>query len=221
MRTKQANLLAVILILLGIATYAYYIEKAEPIERPPQMSPSPTEKPTTDARTPGVKMPSPGVDTRQRVGKPATGVKRPGPEAVVVKILDQPLPADKSAMEEFLFGTFANKPGEGQFGSYTTAGWQTNFEAFSAAMVQKAEKQKLDAGSLEKVLDLIREDSKNQLAYLPVGAYQANFNDKPVWIVTVKWESAEGMGEGSNLGHIRIFVFDQQTLNQVGFSTCG
>ena len=26
------------------------------------------------------------------------------------------------------------------------------------------------------------------------------------------------MGEGANLGHIRIFAFDQQTLKQVGFS---
>ena len=70
--------------------------------------------------------------------KPVPADKVAGPEAVEVKVLDQPLHAEGSAIEGLLFDTFAT-----------------------------------------------------------------------------------GMGEAANLGHIRIFVFDQKTLKQVGFATCG
>jgi hypothetical protein len=59
------------------------------------------------------------------------------------------------------------------------------------------------------------ENSKNKPTYLPVGAYQTTLNGDPVWIIIVKWGSGK---EG--LGHIRIYVFDQKTLKQVGYVTC-
>lgn len=141
----------------------------------------------------------------------------PGPEAVVVKVLPKSLSASANEIEMLLFDTFANNPDEAKFGSYRTADWETNFTAFAAALVEKAEKQGLEAVPLRAVLDLILKDA-HRLAYLPVGAYQATFNDKPVWIVTVRWESTSF---GETLSHIRIYVFDRQTLKQLAFVTCG
>jgi hypothetical protein len=86
-------------------------------------------------------------------------------------------------------------------------------------LVRKADDQHLDSASLHKVLDLVLKHSKGKIAYLPVGAYQTTLDGSPVWIVTIKWEYLS-MEEGAELGHIRIFAFDQKTLKQVAFVTC-
>ena len=70
---------------------------------------------------------------------------------------------------------------------------------------------------VSKALDLVLKDSKDKIAYLPVGAYQTTLEGKPIWIIRVKWEYPP-MG---SLGHIRMFAFDQKTLRQVGVVTCG
>jgi hypothetical protein len=138
--------------------------------------------------------------------------------AVVVRVLEKPLHAEESELEDVLFGEFANQPDEKKFESYTTTRWRANFQVFARALITRAEDRKLDSGALEEALGLISDDS-GKLAYLPVGAYQATLNGRLVWIVTVKWEGASWAGE--SLSHIRIYVFDQQTLKQVGFVTCG
>jgi hypothetical protein len=46
-----------------------------------------------------------------------------------------------------LWDTFANKPAETQFGSYTTEKWKENFAIFSKTLVQKADREKLDSGA--------------------------------------------------------------------------
>jgi len=148
--------------------------------------------------------------------------EKPAPDAVVVKALDKPLPSGQDKQEKFLWDSFANKPDEEQFSSYTTEKWKETYEAFAAALVKKADDQKLDSISLRKALVLVLKDSKDKIAYLPVGAYQTTLDGKPVWVVTVKWEypSMGEKGESVGLGHIRAFVFDQKTLKQVGFMTC-
>jgi len=148
--------------------------------------------------------------------------EKPALDAVVVKALEKPLPSGKDKQEKFLWDSFANKPDEMKFSSYTTEKWKETYEAFAAALVKKADDQKLDSKSLCKALDLVLKDSKNKIAYLPVGAYQTTLDGKPAWIVTVKWEypSMGKTGENIGLGHIRAFVFDQKTLKQVGFMTC-
>ena len=133
------------------------------------------------------------------------------------------MPQEESKKEKFLWDSFANKPDEQKFNSYTTEKWKQTFEVFAAALEKKAADQKLDSVSLGKVVDLVLKDSKEKIAYLPVGAYQTTLEGKLVWIVTVKWEypSMAMEGESVGLGHIRAFVFDQKTLKQVGFMTCG
>lgn len=73
--------------------------------------------------------------------------------------------------------------------------------------------------ALSKALDLVLKDSKDKIAYLPVGAYQTTLDGDLVWIITVKWEYPD-FGDNPELGHIRMFAFDQKTLKQVAFCTC-
>ena len=149
---------------------------------------------------------------------PAADAK-PKPNAVEVKVLEAQLPHDESKRAKFLWDTFANKPAEKQFSSYTTEHWKDNFELFSMALIAKANKQKLDSVSLRKALALVLKHSQDKIAYLPVGAYQTTLDGKLVWIITVKWEYSP---EESNneLDHIRMFAFDQKSLEQVAFETC-
>jgi len=143
----------------------------------------------------------------------------PAPDAVVVKILNVPLPHEESKRAEFLWETFANKPEEKQFNHYTTENWKANFAVFSKTLIQKAQNQNLDTDSLRKILDLVLKHSKGKIAYLPVGAYQTTLDGSPAWIITVKWEYPS-KDEALNLGHIRMFAFDQKTTKQVAFNTC-
>ena len=145
--------------------------------------------------------------------------ERPAPDATVVRILDAPMPHAKDKREGFLWSTFANKPEEKKFDSYTTERWKDNYAVFAKTLVQKATDQKLDAVSLQSVLDLVLKEGRG-MPYLPVGAYQTTLDGKPIWIVAVKWEAVME-GKYLELGHIRVFAFDQKTLKQVGFVTCG
>jgi hypothetical protein len=148
--------------------------------------------------------------------------QKPVPEDVVVKALHEPLPPAEDKKHSFLWNNFANKPDEEKFAVYGIDKWKETFEVFAAALVKKAAKEKLDAVSLRKILDLILKNRKDDVVYLPVGAYQTTLEGDPVWILPVKWEypSFTVPGESGRLGHIRIFVFDQKTLKQVGFVTC-
>ena len=145
--------------------------------------------------------------------------EKPKPDAAVVKVLYAPMPHEADKRAEFLWKHFANKPEADKFSSYGTDKWNDNFAAFAKALVTKAEAQKLDSASLRKVLALVLKDSKDEIAYLPVGAYQTTLDAKPVWIITVKWEYPS-MGEGAGLVHIRMYAFDQKTLERVGYKTC-
>jgi hypothetical protein len=145
--------------------------------------------------------------------------EKPGPDAVAVKVLHVAMPHEADKRARFLWDHFANKLEADKFSSYGTDKWKENFAAFAEALVTKTKAQKLDSASLRKVLALVLKDSKDEIAYLPVGAYQTTLDAKPVWIITVKWEYPT-MGGGAGLVHNRIFVFDQKTLELVGYDTC-
>jgi hypothetical protein len=151
-------------------------------------------------------------------GCAALGGGRPKPDAVVVEVLDEPLPSDESQRRGFLWDTFANKPEEEQFESYKTGKWQERFAAFANHLTQKAQSQGLDAASLQQALDkMLDHADEAAIALLPVGAYQTTLDRMPVWIVVAKWEHP---GFADRLIHIRIFAFDQETLDLVGLATC-
>ena len=58
-------------------------------------------------------------------------------------------------------------------------------------------------------------------AVLPVAARSAMRDGVPVWAVTLRWEIAKWVADGAKLAHIEEYTATQQTLKQVGFSTCG
>lgn len=144
---------------------------------------------------------------------------KPSSDAVVVRVLDAPLPHDAKEQRKFLWDTFANKPEEQQFSSYGTDKWREHFADFAKVLVRKANDQKLNSESLRKALDLVLGLSKGKTAYLPVGAYQTTLDGNPVWIITLKWEYPRD-GKESNLGHISMLAYDQKTLRLVGGNTC-
>jgi len=149
--------------------------------------------------------------------------EKPGPNAVVVKVLATPLPQKDEEKQNFLWDSFANKPDEQKFNSYTTEKWRQTFETFAAALVEKADDQKLDSKSLRKALDLVLKNADDKVAYLPVGAYQTTLDGSLVWIVVIKWElmpAKDSKGQYC-LGHISARVFDQKNLKVVGYMSCG
>ena len=133
------------------------------------------------------------------------------------------MPTDENRRQEFLIDTFFGRPEEKKFNGYTTENWQSNFTAFTEALLEKANDLKLDSASLRQVLDLVRKRPQEKLAYLPVGAYQASLDGKQVWIITVKWEEyppASGRNETLPLIHICAVAFDRKTSKEVAFATC-
>lgn len=189
------NRLALFLIILGCAVYSWYQHQPGSVltaSTTPQATPTP-------------------VDAAPTAMKPA-------PASLTVTILKKPLSCEESQLQEFLFEEFAHRSEPKEVDSYTSVNWQQNFAVFSAALVGSARAHKLNSQSLAKALDLVLKDADG-LAYLPVGAFYAHLNGRLVWIVTVKWEGVEMGRDG--LGHIRIFVFDQETLKRVAFATCG
>jgi hypothetical protein len=167
-----------------------------------------------------------GIFTSQNFNSHAEAAlakKLPSPADVVVAVLSAPLPHDKMKRADFLWDSFANKPEEEQFSSVTTENWESKFKLYENAIVRKASKKKLDTASLVRALAIIQQQgSEYKLAYLPVGAYQTTFDGVPVWIVTVKWETAEPFRvQHLPFAHLRMFAFDQGTLKLVGFNTCG
>ena len=113
---------------------------------------------------------------------------------------------------------------EGEFGSQTTRGWKENYEIFSRALIDKANRFGFDSESLTKVLRCILADATSQpLAYVPVAAYETTLSGEPVWVVAVHWEEYFGPEHpipAMPLGHIRSYAFTQKDLKQVGFITC-
>jgi hypothetical protein len=136
-------------------------------------------------------------------------------------ILDTPLPTDPNQMEEFLWKQVATRPEAGNFPSASTSKWKAKYKRCADTLVRKAADQKLDSVSLRKVLDRVFAHSKGELAYLPVAAYHATMGDTPVWIVTVRWEYPLINDRPTEFYHVRVFVFDESALTQVGFVTCG
>lgn len=146
---------------------------------------------------------------------------RSGKDTVVLTVLDSPLPINSDQMQEFLWKQVATRPEAGNFSSASTSKWKEKYRKCAETLIRKAATQKLDSVSLRKVLDAVFAHSEGKIAYLPVAAYHATMGDKPIWIVTVRWEYPLISDRPTQFYHIRVFVFDESALTQVGFVTCG
>lgn len=138
---------------------------------------------------------------------------------VVVEPCPMSLPTQEKQLEVFLWEHFMEDQKSDQgLAAFTTSGWLAHFRTFSEALVVRAEEQKMDGRALQQVLEKIQDDAGDQLAYLPIRAEQAEMGQSSVWVVVVRWEGSQG--GPSPLSHIRVFVFDRKSLQQVGFATC-
>ena len=146
-------------------------------------------------------------------------------ENVIVSSLSESLPTSKGKLEEFLWNNFANKPSEQLFSAVTTENWEQKYDIYSKSLVTKAKNLKYDHEFLSDCLATVKKHSKKKIAYLPVGAYFATINNKPVCIIVVKWEypgtykAENGKIEYFFLGHIRMFVYNKN-IELVGYNTC-
>jgi len=146
---------------------------------------------------------------------------RPARKTVVVAVLDNLSPADAEQMDQFLWNQVASRKEAGNFPSASTSKWKEKYKRFADTLVDKAAEQKLDSVALRKVLDLIFDHSKGEIAYLPVAAYHTTMVDRPIWIVTVRWEYPLINRRPTQFYHVRVFAFDEQALTQVAYITCG
>jgi hypothetical protein len=141
---------------------------------------------------------------------------------VVAARLEGALPADQNQRSLWLSEHIDCM--EGSFGSQTTRGWRGNYDVFSRALIDKANRSGFDSESLTKVLRCILAGAAGlPLAYVPVAAYETTLNGEPVWVVAVHWEEYFGPEHSIPavpLGHIRSYAFTQKDLKQVGFITC-
>ncbi len=146
-------------------------------------------------------------------------------ENVIVSSLSEPLPSSKSKLEEFLWNNFANKPSEELFSGVTTENWEKKYDTYSKSLVTKAKNLKHDHEFLSDCLDAVKKHSEKKIAYLPVGAYFAMINKKPICIIFVKWEypgtykAENGKIKYLSLGHIRMFAYNKN-IELVGYNTC-
>lgn len=147
--------------------------------------------------------------------------KKLGPSEVVVKVLDMVLAEDRQTRNNYLFFEFANKPDEQKFNAFSTENWEVSYLEFAKSLTAKAKSQKLNWKSLEGVLKLIQQHSNKKFAYLPIAAYQAKLNSDLVWIVPVKWEFATSeVRKVQSMSHIRIFAYNQKSLEEVAYTSC-
>jgi hypothetical protein len=77
----------------------------------------------------------------------------------------------------------------------------------------------LNITSLQQALDLIMEHSEDRIAYLPISVHQGMFKGRLSWIIRVRWEYPSD-DEVHSLGHVRHFIYDQETLELIDYKTC-
>jgi hypothetical protein len=163
----------------------------------------------------------------------ASGCDTTAPK-VIVKRANAPLPAELTVVSEEQeewggsdnrLNKFVNQQTDNKWEKYhdiagsfgSSAGWQTNYQRYSRALVDRAVAEQLDSQSLSNVLVVIlARAERHGMAYLPFAAYFTTFDGKPAWSIDVKWEF-EGHDQ---LGHIRTYAFTAQDIKEIGFTTC-
>ena len=100
--------------------------------------------------------------------------------------------------------------------------WRRLYGSFSTALVASAAQAGLHSSSLQELLKSLLTAKENKgLAVLPVAAHETHENGEAVWCIALKWEGEGAVTNGAALAHIRVFTFNQKTLKQTGFFTCG
>jgi len=150
--------------------------------------------------------------------------KKLKPSDAIFDVFTKEFPTNEKELEGFLFYTFAPLIEDGRFRGATVEAWEERYEQFANSLIQKSESNMLDSKSLEKCLKKVLKDAKElNEAYLPIAAYSAKKDQKPVWIIVVGWEGTDVENVPPYkllLSHIKVFVYDVTTIELVGYTTC-
>lgn len=171
---------------------------------------------------------------------------------VQVGRLPKPIPKVQEEADRHIWDTFSQRPETRLFLHYSTRDWRKNFDCFSAALVDKAKAQRFEWESLRSCLakltkEPIAQGDRQEVAYLPIGAYRTTRDQRQVWVVFCLWEYAidpttqvhdlapprqdathqsktpapRVPREWLTVGHIRMFTYDLSDATLIGFVSCG
>lgn len=102
------------------------------------------------------------------------------------------------------------------FKEFASQDWEANCSAYSNRLVELARNKSLDSTTLKKLLDGIRERNNPAMALIPVKAVSVKFEGKPHWMIFAVW----GVKNAGKTNHIKAWLFDANTCEQIGFSSC-
>jgi hypothetical protein len=153
--------------------------------------------------------------------------------------------------DQFIWDTFSKRPETSLFLRYSTKDWRENYDRFSVALVDKAKEQGFEWESLRSCLakllkEPIAQGGREEVAYLPIGAYRTTRDQQQVWVVFCLWEVAMDPSkqvqdfapplqdptpksktpvppmpmDWPTVGHIRMFTYDLSDAKLLGFVTC-
>ncbi|HOX26014.1 MAG TPA: hypothetical protein PLU44_09685 [Candidatus Krumholzibacteria bacterium] len=140
-----------------------------------------------------------------------------GPDSVTVQTMLEPLPADSTALETYLWDHFIGSDLCGRFDCLVHR-WRELWPAYAETLVVRAEAAGLDGASLRTCLAAVRDDVGRN-AYLPIGASRAVLRGEPVWVILVKWEWADASLR-EVLGHTRAYVLDAKDGRRIFLASC-
>jgi len=146
--------------------------------------------------------------------------KQPKAEDAEVVAVQKEFP-EAAKRERFLWDTFETTEPVQRFNNFSIEDWQQGYTDFTDCLVKRAKDQKLDADGLKALLEKIRNHAgENKLAYVPVAAFDVTSGGKKIWVIAVVWETPTFLAQLKRLSHVRLFAFDAESKEQVGFVTC-
>jgi len=140
-----------------------------------------------------------------------------GPDQVTVQTILEPLPADSTALDAYLWDHFIRSDLCERFDCLVHR-WCELWPAYAETLVVRAESAGLDGASLRTCLAAVRDDAGRN-AYLPIGASRAALRDEPVWVILVKWEWADASSR-EVLGHARAYVVAAKGGRRLWLASC-
>jgi hypothetical protein len=116
-----------------------------------------------------------------------------------------------------------------QFTRLRSKDWYRTSLLFRDRLIALAKDTGLDAASLSRCLEAYAAAPENGTAYVPVGAFAAQYGEEPVWIVLYCWENSgyiigkdrqHVMTLDTTLSHIYVRVIRMSDAKEVAMTRC-
>lgn len=126
-------------------------------------------------------------------------------------------------LDRILFNAFANTFHESKFSGLGRKGWFQNWGIYEKKLIEKARDQKLDFKSLKECLLKIKPKPDDEIAFIPVNAFECIVEEKLCWVIVCKWEynlKSNDENDAVVLSHVRMWAISKDEKKIIGFSTC-